>query len=67
MRDGQGVLTVLTESEQEPTFSYEGEFREDKRHGKVDEMTAVRETDQVRVTYKGSMNEKQMMSGLGVL
>ena len=49
-------------------FRYEGEFRDDKRHGKVEEMTAVRETaDATRVTYRGSLDVNQTMSGMGIL
>ena len=64
-RDGQGVLTQENENGQ--VFRYEGEYRDDKRHGKVGELTAIRETDHQKVTYKGSLDANEVMNGIGIL
>ena len=56
LRDGNGVLTQ--ESEQGQVFRYEGEYRDDKRNGKVEELTALREADHQRITYRGSLDAK---------
>ena len=47
LRDGVGVITLASENEttNKTALRFEGEFRDDKRHGKVEEMTAFRESD----------------------
>ena len=65
LRDGKGVLTLDSENGQ--VLRYEGEYKDDKRNGKVEEMVAYRDTDHAKVTFKGSLNENEHMSGMGVL
>ena len=46
---------------------YEGEYKDDKRQGTVEELSAVRDSDGERVKFVGRLDENQMMVGLGRL
>lgn len=47
---------------------YEGDYRDDKRHGRVEELTAKADWDgTTKVTYRGSLDANEHMSGMGVL
>ena len=65
MKHGKGILRA--EGEAGENLYFEGEFNEDKRHGKVEEMSATRESDQQKVTFKGTLDEKEIMNGYGVI
>ena len=62
MNDGSGVVTVQTH---EGVVKYKGDFNNDKRHGKCDELSLTDLQNQKQVVYRGRCDQNEELSGQG--
>ena len=60
VRDGSGVLVVKTDA---GVLKYKGEYVNDKRHGKCDELSLV--NNEQKIFFRGRMDEQQEWHGQG--